>query len=299
MEIICYLSNGYPTIEASYNMAMEYADAGCKMMEVDFPSRNPYLESDYIAGRMAKALESCDDYEKYMDSIVAIKDKLPDVKILVLAYENTVEEIGTQKFIDFCLKNDLKDILLVGLKDDTIKDEIIAAGLQVSCYVQFHMPEAEIEMAKQSNGFVYLQAKPYETQEKNENYPTLKDCVEHLRACGIDRPIYCGVGVHAPEDVKLVKEAGGDAAFVGSTILKLHEDIPAMKEKIREFNLGKNQTIQISAEEIQFDQKRGVAGKRNDITVFGDQTSVCFFSQMQIRFLCQRKIVFFTGHQPF
>ena len=52
MEIICYLSNGYPTIEASYNMAVEYADAGCRMMEVDFPSRNPYLESDYIAGRM-------------------------------------------------------------------------------------------------------------------------------------------------------------------------------------------------------------------------------------------------------
>ena len=39
MEIICYLSNGYPTIEASYNMAVEYADAGCRMMEVDFPSR--------------------------------------------------------------------------------------------------------------------------------------------------------------------------------------------------------------------------------------------------------------------
>ena len=90
-------------------------------------------------------------------------------------------------------------------------------------------------MAKQSNGFVYLQAKPYETQQINEKYPTLKDGVEYLRSCGIDRPIYCGVGVHAPEDVKLVKEAGGDAAFVGSTILKLHEDIPAMKEKIREF----------------------------------------------------------------
>ena len=56
MEIICYLSNGYPTIEASYNMAVEYADAGCRMMEVDFPSRNPYLESDYIAGRMRLAM---------------------------------------------------------------------------------------------------------------------------------------------------------------------------------------------------------------------------------------------------
>ena len=110
MEIICYLSNGYPTIEASYNMAVEYADAGCRMMEVDFPSRNPYLESDYIAGRMKKALEACDDYEKYMDSIVAIQKRLPDVKILVLAYENTVEEIGVDRFIEFCLTNNLKDI---------------------------------------------------------------------------------------------------------------------------------------------------------------------------------------------
>jgi len=157
------------------------------------------------------------------------------VKILVLAYENTVEEIGVDRFIEFCLTNNLKDILLVGLKDDIIKNKIIAAGLQVSCYVQFHLPKEEVEMAKQSNGFVYLQAKPYDTQQKNEEYPTLKDCVEYLRSCGIERPIYCGVGVHAPEDVRLVREAGGDAAFVGSTILKLHENIPAMKEKIREF----------------------------------------------------------------
>ena len=33
----------------------------------------------------------------------------------------------------------------------------------------------------------------------------------------------------------MVKEAGGDAAFVGSTILKLHEDVPAMKDMIRKF----------------------------------------------------------------
>lgn len=84
--------------------------------------------------------------------------------------------------------------MLVGLKDDIIKNKIIAAGLQVSCYVQFHLPKEEVEMAKQSNGFVYLQAKPYDTQQKNEEYPTLKDCVEYLRSCGIERPIYCGVG---------------------------------------------------------------------------------------------------------
>lgn len=28
-------------LEASYNMAVEYADAGCKMMEVDLPFQKP------------------------------------------------------------------------------------------------------------------------------------------------------------------------------------------------------------------------------------------------------------------
>ena len=125
--------------------------------------------------------------------------------------------------------------MLVGLKDDTIKNKIISAGLLVSCYIQFHLPEEEIELAKRSNGFVYLQAKPYDEQTLHPKYKTLKDDVGYLRELGIDRPIYCGVGVHEPKDVTMVKEAGGDAAFVGSAILKLHDDRNAMMEKIKEF----------------------------------------------------------------
>ena len=58
MKLICYLSNGYPTIESSVEMAGIYSEAGCDVIEIDFPSRNPYLESELISGRMAKALEN-------------------------------------------------------------------------------------------------------------------------------------------------------------------------------------------------------------------------------------------------
>ncbi|MBS6397006.1 MAG: tryptophan synthase subunit alpha [Clostridiales bacterium] len=236
MDVILYLSNGYPTIESSIQMAKEYADAGCGMIEIDFPSHDPYLESELIKDRMKKALEACGDYNAYMEEIVRVKKELPGVKLLVLSYENTIMEIGTERFIEFCLKNDFRDVLLVGLSGNEIKDKIIEAGIRVSCYVQYQMLPEEIESAKNSNGFVYLQAKPTPGQGYvNPEYPTLKDCIQGLRSHGIDRPIYCGVGVHSPEDVRMVKEAGGDAAFVGSTILKLQENIPAMKEKIREF----------------------------------------------------------------
>lgn len=231
MKLICYLCNGYPTIESSIEMAKVYTEAGCDVIEVDFPSHDPYLEGELIAGRMKKALDNCDDYDKYMDGIIKIKEQNPNTQILLLAYGNTIERIGADKFISFCLENELKDLIFVGDNAELL-NKLISSGLKISCYVQFHMPEEEIKAAKESNGFVYLQAKP--NGNVNEKYPTLKDCISRLKSLGIDREIYCGVGIRDAEDIKMAKESGADGVFVGSTILKLHDDIPKLKSTIKE-----------------------------------------------------------------
>lgn len=232
MKLICYLSNGYPSIDSSITMAKQYVEAGCDVIEVDFPSSNPYLEGEYIASRMQKALRACGDYKKYMDSIVTIKRELPGTRLILLMYEGTVLDIGVETFIRYCKDNGFTDLILVGLKDETVKNRCIEAGIRVSCYVQFNMDDEEIEVAKNSNGFVYMQAKPINVTV-NPKYPTLKDCIARLRAEGIQREIYCGVGIYAPEDIRMAKEAGADGVFVGSTILKLQHDIPQMQETIR------------------------------------------------------------------
>lgn len=231
MNLICYLSNGYPSIDSSVDMAKKYVEAGCDIIEVDFPSSDPYLEGAYIASRMHKALEACGDYTAYMDGIVKIKRDLPDTRIILLMYENTVLDIGVDAFIQYCSEHGFTDLILVGLTDETVKNRCIEAGIKVSCYVQFHMDDAEIETAKNSNGFVYMQAKPINS-DVNPRYPTLKDCIARLRAEGIEREIYCGVGIYTPEDVHMAKEAGADGVFVGSTILKLQGDIPRMQQAI-------------------------------------------------------------------
>ena len=235
MNLICYLSNGYPSIESSKEMAKHYVDAGCDIIEIDFPAHDPYLESEIIAGRMKVALEACSDYEKYMEGMVETKKSLPNTKFILLAYESTVYEIGYERFIAFCKENDFQDIILVGLKDETIKNRFIADGMGVSCYVQYQMLPEEIQSAKESNGFIYMQGKPYGPEQVNPQFPTLKDCIDHLRSLGITRPIYCGVGIHSPEDAAMAKAAGADGIFVGSAVLKLHENIPAMSDTIRAF----------------------------------------------------------------
>jgi tryptophan synthase alpha chain len=234
MKLICYLSNGYPSIEESEAMADEYVAAGCDVIEIDLPAREPYLEGELIASRMAGALRACADYRAFMDAAARIRKRHPGITVLLLAYDATIREIGVAPFVEFCLANDMRDLILVGRNVEPLKEELIGRGLRVTCYVQFHVPEAEVSAACDSNAFVYLQSKPM-TGNVNPSYPTLADCIRHLRGRGITRPIYCGVGVYAPADVEAVKSSGGDGVFVGSAIFKCGNDRARVREVIGRF----------------------------------------------------------------
>lgn len=234
MKLICYLSNGYPSFAASQEMAARYVDAGCDAIEIDIPAREPYLEGQNIVSRMKTALDSCGDLFPYLEAAADIRQRYPNVLVLVLVYEDSIIEIGEERFIAYCRNMCLLDLIVVGRGKAGIRERLMAAGLQVSCYVQFDLPEEELRAALASNGFVYLQAKPI-TGNVNPAWPSLKAAIDRLREIGISRPIYCGVGIHEPADVNMVHDAGGDGVFVGSAILKHDHDPEALMAAIRRF----------------------------------------------------------------
>lgn len=233
MQLICYLSNGYPTIEDAIKRCDVYVEAGADVIEVDLPARNPYLESAMIAGRMKAALEMCSDYQKYLDGIKCMIERHPNNRFLMVVYEDTIMEIGVKKYAVFCLECGLLDIIVVGSANKELKKILIGCGLKVSCYVQFSLPEEEIAEMEKSNGFLYLQAKP--GKKVHPDHPTLASCIQALRQSGFGREIYCGVGVHTCEDVAMVKAAGGDGAFVGQAILQVDADRDQLTNVIRAF----------------------------------------------------------------
>lgn len=232
MEVVCYLSNGYPSIEASRKKVDNYYEAGCRMIEIDLPSDNPYLEGELIAGRMKAALAANSDYDAYLEMIADVRKTYSDMKVILLAYENTLASVGIDKLVHYCLKNDIKDVIVVGDQNPGFKDQLMASGLHVSCYIRYHLPKDEIEAAKKSNGFIYMQAKPIGSPV-NPQFPELKDCIAELRRLGFKQEIYCGVGVYTAEDIAMVKNAGADAAFVGSTILKVDNQESKLKAVIK------------------------------------------------------------------
>lgn len=220
-NLVCYLNFGYPTIEEGIKDAQMYIDNGCKILQLDIPSKDPYLEHDFIKDRMKACLAREDNYEKYFEGIRLLHAMHPEVEIYFMLYENIVEEIGSKRITDFCEEVGIKYSSYVGTKD-SVKKSLESEGLGICSYVQYHLPDDEIEFAKSSKGPILYQARS--VGKNRPGCDSFKDGINYLRKNGIEMPIYASVGIKTPEDIKMVKESGADGAFIGSVLMKNIED---------------------------------------------------------------------------
>lgn len=238
MKLIGYVSLGFPTIEKTKEVIEVYVKNGVDVLEIDLPAKNPFLDSEFIQNRMKGALANNDNYDDYIKAILDIRKKYPKQEIFILSYEDTIKEIGVDKFINLVLEADIKDIIYVGGNDSLIKEKLIKNNIGLASYVRLKLDKNDLLESESSNGFIYLQAK---SNEMNPDYPTLENVIGYLRENeALNKKIYCGVGVSTAEDVKYVKDSGADGVFIGSTFLKLHDNFEELALKIKEF---KKQTI--------------------------------------------------------
>lgn len=234
MKLIGYLSNGYPTLEASRERAKHYVNNGVDIIEADFPTQDPYLDSDFLKVRIFGALDQTTDYELYMDNILQIKKENKDVDFLINIYEATVKEIGYDRFAQFMGELGQNEVLLAGKEYPEVREELEARNLYASSFVTRAMEPEDLELAGESNGFIYMQGFG-EPSEYSKEYPTLKECVAKVRSViGPERNIFVGIGVHTPELLEEVYESGADGSFLGSIVIKKEADKNVQGEYLQE-----------------------------------------------------------------
>ncbi len=237
-ELICYLNFGYPTIQDGIRAACTYIECGCTALQIDIPSRNPYLEHQTIQDRMKYCLEHTPDYTSYFDGIAEIRRRYPDLRLVFMLYEDTVEELGVERILAFCEENQIYMATYVG-SNETIKNSLIAGGLEIACYVRFHLPKNEVDFAVASTMPTLLQMRP--TEPVREGYETYSACLDYLRQAGISGNIYASVGVKTPDDIRTAKIAGANGAFVGSILMNVIDDEVALRTLISQLMLAVNE----------------------------------------------------------
>ncbi len=234
MKLMGYLPTGYPSIERSMELAALYLKGGCDGIEMSLPYADPVYEPRNVAAAMLYSLWKCDDYDKYFEAIIKFKEEYPDALTVNLVCSDTVKAVGIEKYMDFFEKSKMACLLGVG-DVNYLKDEAAKRGIGVSAAITWDLKEKDVEFAVSlEKGIVYLVSKPLPGTVLREGYDTAGKIVRYLKERGVKVPVMSGVGIRTPEDIRTLKEAGVEGAFLGSSLMANFDDDNALLKTIHE-----------------------------------------------------------------
>lgn len=237
MDLIGYLSNGYPSPEETIKNAAAYIEGGVDVIEIDLPSNNPYIDGEVLQHRMKESYKNDPSLQSQAETMRKIHRLYPTQRLFALAYEETILKFGVEEYISLMLDCQVEAVILVATSNQDVKNKLKEEGIKVASYVPYDLPKGELEEAKLANGFVYLQAKP--ATDVKTSFDSLKEVITHLRQdVQIKRPINCGVGISTRQDVEMVRSAGANGVFIGSSLLKKSENKSELIEFLKDLKEG-------------------------------------------------------------
>ena len=149
-DTVYYLNFGAPSPAASVELAVQYAAAGCRHLQLDLPTQDPYLEHDIIRDRMLQSLSAFPSLGVYLDAICALHMRLPEVTLELTVYEDTLREIGFSRFFDFCAQAGIRYVAYLPHRqgaDEALGAKLEAGGLHLLEAVPFHLPAGQVARA--------------------------------------------------------------------------------------------------------------------------------------------------------
>ena len=222
--LICYVVAGYPDIDTTERIVATLASAGADIIEIGIPFSDPIADGPIIQEASYDALLNRVTPEKCLTLVYGIRNRFPDLPILVMTYSNILLKTG---FENFMIKSKSSGIDGFILPDMTIEEsdcyikQASRLGLATIFLVSPNTSEQRMHsIVNRSSGFVYL-VSVYGitgTRKAFEDY-TLCAIKQTKKIAGSHLPVAVGFGINKPSHVRSMIEAGADAVIVGSAIV--------------------------------------------------------------------------------
>jgi len=224
---VYYLINSWPSRERTLEMVDKYVAHGVRALQIDMPSTNPWGESVYIQDRMKSAIDQYGlDYEVYMDVIREIRRRHPDLELHQVLYNDIVERVGLDKFIDFCKEMNFYTVMLDDVKNS---DRLNEAGIRTTDFIFYYLPEEQVQRAIETKNLVMLRSnKDHPEWVPRDGLHSWTDRVAYIRNRGVEGPVFAVAGILTKEQLEDVKAAKADGAYIGTTLMKLWDDEEAL-----------------------------------------------------------------------
>jgi tryptophan synthase alpha chain len=237
-NLIGYFPLGYPTLEASVEVAIEMCRSGIDVLELGIPYSDPVMDGIVIQEATQQALEQGFKLSQTFAALKKITSAV-DTPVLVMSYWNPILQFGVEKFAV-----EIRNAGGVGLiTPDLIPDEA-AEWLEISDRLDLDRvflatpsssPERVTNACRLSRGFTYAVSTMGITGARDQLDALARNVVAKVRDSATGQLAAVGIGISTSEQVAEVN-GYADAAIVGSVFVRAYAEggVEAVKRKVAE-----------------------------------------------------------------
>ena len=241
--LICYFMAGYPSIEDSIKTAQTLIDSGADILEVGLPFSDPVADGSTIQVAHEKAVKDGITPINVFEITSKIKEKNPNVPLILMAYYNPIFRFGDEKFIKMAKESGIDGFIVPDLPPEEAKNFKTIANKNGISTIFLLAPTSNEEriklVSKFSDDFIYYVSLTGITGER-ETLPwdEVKSQVSKIKDIS-NKYVAVGFGVSKKEHTKILSSFC-DGVIVGSAVVKLQgkRDFEGIKNLIKNLKEG-------------------------------------------------------------
>ena len=223
--LIAYLTVGYPTAEATLEIAKSLVDGGCDMIELGIPFSDPLADGATIQRASQHALDKGITPRKCLDVAAELRKRV-DIPLLFMGYYNPMLHYGLDKFCAASHKAGIDGFIIPDLPPDEGGEAEAVMQKHGLDLVYLVAPTSDTDkrlrfIADRAHGFIYVVSLKGVTGARAAISNDLDEFISRVRNV-TDKPLCVGFGISTPEQAQRVARLA-DGVIIGSRIIDIVE----------------------------------------------------------------------------
>ena len=223
--LIAYLTVGYPTAEATLEIAQALVAGGCDMIELGIPFSDPLADGATIQRASQRALEAGITPQRCLEVAAELRKRV-DIPLLFMGYYNPMLHYGLDKFCAASRSAGIDGFIVPDLPPDEGSEAEIVMKKHGLDLIYLVAPTSDTDkrlrfVAGRANGFIYVVSLKGVTGARSAVSNDLDKFISRVRRV-TDKPLCVGFGISTPEQAQRIARLA-DGVIIGSRILDIIE----------------------------------------------------------------------------
>jgi len=215
-----YVMGGFPTVEASLEIARACVGAGADVIELGVPYSDPLADGPVIQAAGTSALAAGADLAGVLEVARSASASVP---VVLMCYANMVFAPGVEAFVEQLAASGACGLIVPDLPQGEEPDVLAACDARgvalVPLVAPTTTPERLAAIGSRARGFIYVVSVTGTTGERRELAAGAVDTIARAKAAAAV-PVALGFGISTAEQARRGAEAGADGVIVGTRLVR-------------------------------------------------------------------------------